>query len=389
MHTDRIKQLASAYLLGSATEEEKQELHNWYDETVDQEEEQVIIDTGETSDEIRQRILATLLQNTVASTPTEPAKVLAVFKKSWLRIAAVLVLILMGTATWLILPRSSKTEQAGNQSAVTNSTTDVMPGKTKALLTLANGDKIVLDSVAFGKLAQQGNTAVLNENGQLIYTAGSQQESHPVYNTLTTARGEVYPLVLSDGSKVWLNAASSIYFPVAFTGKKRIVEITGEAYFEVAKNKTMPFIVRVNGAEIQVLGTQFNVMAYNDEATVNTTLLEGSVKFEKNGNSIFLRPGEQSQLNLTGKIRVVNDVNIKKVMAWKNGFFDFEGSDFETIANQLSRWYDVEVKYEKKIDEQFYAEIPRNTKLSVVLKALELTGKVDFKIEGRNIIVIP
>jgi transmembrane sensor len=295
----------------------------------------------------------------------------------------------MGTATWLILPRSSKTEQAGNQSAVTNSTTDVMPGKTKALLTLANGDKIVLDSVAFGKLAQQGNTAVLNENGQLIYTAGSQQESHPVYNTLTTARGEVYPLVLSDGSKVWLNAASSIYFPVAFTGKKRIVEITGEAYFEVAKNKTMPFIVRVNGAEIQVLGTQFNVMAYNDEATVNTTLLEGSVKFEKNGNSIFLRPGEQSQLNLTGKIRVVNDVNIKKVMAWKNGFFDFEGSDFETIANQLSRWYDVEVKYEKKIDEQFYAEIPRNTKLSVVLKALELTGKVDFKIEGRNIIVIP
>ena len=389
MNKDKLKQLAAAYLLGTATEEEKQELHKWYDATMDQEEERVIIDTEETQDKIRQRILTTLLQKIAVSKQAEPAKVFSVFKQSWMRIAAACLVIIIGAATWLLIQRSSQPHQAGDHTTVVTTNNDVLPGKNKALLTLGNGDKIVLDSAAFGKLAQQGNTSVLNENGQLVYTAGRQEGSQPIYNTLTTARGEVFPLILSDGSKVWLNAASSIHFPVAFTGNKRIVEITGEAYFEIAKNKTMPFIVRVNGAEIQVVGTQFNVMAYNDEATVNTTLLEGSVKFEKNGNSIFLRPGEQSQLGLNGKINVVNDVNIKKVMAWKNGFFDFEGSDFETVAKQLSRWYDVEVKYNRKIDEQFYAEIPRNTKLSVVLKALELTGKVNFKIEGRNIIVIP
>ncbi len=389
MQKDKLKQLATAYLLGAATEEEKQELHKWYDETMDQEEERVILDTGETQEEIRQRILTTLLQNAAISKRAEPAKVFSVFKQYRMRIAAACLVIIIGAATWLLLQRSSQAHQAGDHSAVVTTNNDVLPGKNKALLTLGNGDKIVLDSAAFGKLAQQGNTAVLNENGQLVYTGGKQEGSQPIYNTLATARGEIYPLILSDGSKVWLNAASSIHFPVAFTGKKRIVEITGEVYFEVAKNKTMPFIVRVNGAEIQVVGTQFNVMAYNDEATVNTTLLEGSVKLEKNGNSIFLKPGEQSQLGLNGKINVVNDVNIKKVMAWKNGFFDFEGSDFETVAKQLSRWYDVEVKYDRKFNEQFYAEIPRNTKLSVVLKALELTGKVHFKIEGRNIIVIP
>jgi ferric-dicitrate binding protein FerR (iron transport regulator) len=194
---------------------------------------------------------------------------------------------------------------------------------------------------------------------------------------------------LPDGSQVWLNAASSLRFPTTFAGKERRVEITGEVYFEVAKNKAMPFIVSVYGAEIQVLGTHFDVMAYNDEPAFKTTLLEGSVKFVKDGNYTMLKPGQQSQLTKSGQLKVVSNVNLTTEVAWKNGFFDFEGLNFETIARQLSRWYNVEVIYDKKIDDLFYAEIPRNTKLSDVLKALELTGKVHFEIEGTKIIVLP
>ena len=388
MDKDKLKQLAIAYLRGNASEEEKIELHNWYDENSNEDEERVTIYRDETQEQIRERILAALRHKTGIATPTKPSGIFSLSKFSWMRVAAALLVLLIGTSTYFFLKKSSHTRST-IATIATKKENDVLPGKNTALLTLANGDKIVLDSAAIGKLAQQGNTAVVNQNGQLVYTAASQEGEQLMYNTLSTARGEVYPLILSDGTKVWLNAASSIRFPVAFTGMERRVEITGEAYFEVAKNTARPFTVLVKGNEIRVLGTHFNVMAYNDEASVKTTLLEGAVKFVHAGNSVILRPREQLQLIANGQIKVVNNVDVTKVVAWKNGFFDFEGSDFETVAKQLSRWYDVEVKYDRKMDELFYAEIPRNTKLSVVLKALELTGKVRFEIEGKKIIVMP
>ena len=388
MDNDKLQQLAKAYLSGEASEEEKQQLHKWYDENAGEELEEVSTASDETQDQIRKRILSVIQQRAGIFEDGGMAKVIPFYNRNWLRIAAIFLLVSIGAATYLLYNDFSKT--GISESEITNTdNNDILPGQHKATLTLANGDVIILDSAGFGKLAQQGNTAIMHQNGELVYTDGEQPDFKPMFNTLTTARGEIYPLILSDGSKVWLNAESSIHFPVAFTGKNRTVEVTGEAFFEVATNKEKPFIVQVGDAAIQVLGTHFNVMAYNNESILKTTLLEGSVHFFKNGNKVLLEPGQQSQLNSNGEIKVLDHIDVQKEVAWKNGFFDFEGSDFETIARQLSRWYDVEVQYDKKVDEQFYAKIPRNTKLSVVLKALELTGKVQFIIEGKNIIVKP
>lgn len=295
---------------------------------------------------------------------------------------------LIGLSIFFYTRLGSEKEVAKNE-AHTKPVNDVTPGGSKAILTLANGSTIVLDDAQNGTLAQQGNTKVIKLNGKLDYNASGSSAKEILYNTIATPRGGQYQIELPDGSQVWLNAASSLHFPTAFAGKERRVEITGEAYFEVAKNKSMPFIVKVNNAEVQVLGTHFNVMAYSDEAAVKTTLLEGSVKFVSQNNSTVLKPGQQSQLAKDGQVKVANEVDLDKVMAWKNGLFKFQGEDIETVCRQLSRWYDVEVVYEKKPDELFYADIPRNTGLADAFKALELTGKVHFKIEGRKIIVMP
>lgn len=268
-------------------------------------------------------------------------------------------------------------------------TNDVQPGSNKAVLTLADGSTIMLDDAENGLLTHQGNTKVIKIDGKLDYNSSGADVKKVMYNTISTPRGGQYQVELPDGSKVWLNAASSLRFPTTFAGKERRVEITGEAYFEVTKNPSVPFVVGVNNAEVQVLGTHFNVMAYNDESALETTLLEGSVKFVKDDNTQMLKPGQQLQLTQKGQLKVISGVDLTKVVAWKNGFFDFEGLNFETIARQLSRWYNVDVVYNSKIDDLFYAEIPRNTKLSVVLRALELTGKIRFEIEGAKIIVLP
>lgn len=266
---------------------------------------------------------------------------------------------------------------------------DIQPGGNKAVLTLADGSTIILEDSKNGLLTHQGSTKIIKQNGKLDYSSSEHAVNEIMYNTIATPRGGQYQVELPDGSEVWLNAASSLRFPTAFAGKERRVEITGEAYFEVVKNKSMPFIVDVNGAEIQVLGTHFEVMAYKDEPSLQTTLLEGSVRFMKGNNIALLKPGQQLQLSKNDQLRVISEVDLTKAVAWKNGFFDFKGSDFETIARQISRWYNVEVVYNGKIADLFYAEIPRNTKLSDVLKALELTGKIHFEIEATKIIVLP
>jgi ferric-dicitrate binding protein FerR (iron transport regulator) len=189
---------------------------------------------------------------------------------------------------------------------------------------------------------------------------------------------------LPDGSLVWLNAGSSLHFPTAFVGKQRRVEVTGEAYFEVKKNVSMPFAVKVNNAEVQVLGTKFNVMAYKDETALKTTLFSGEVKFVFGDNNSIIKPGQQTQLSKNGRIKVLSGIDLDEVIAWKNGMFDFQGADLVTVTRQLSRWYGVELIFDKKNDDIFYAKIPMDTKLKDALKALELTGKVRFVMEGRR-----
>jgi transmembrane sensor len=265
---------------------------------------------------------------------------------------------------------------------------DVTPGTSKAMLTLADGSTIVLDDAKNGTLAQQGRTKVFKMDGKLVYNGPASGANEVLFNTIATPRGGEYQVMLPDGSQVWLNAASSLRFPTSFAGQERRVEITGEAYFEVAKNAAMPFIVTVNNSEIRVLGTHFNVMAYGEEAILKTTLLEGAVRFTSGNSQTFLKPGQQSQLVLNGGLKVVNNVNLDEAVAWKNGMFHFEKTGIEMMMRQLSRWYNIEVVYMDGVtDEKFIADIPRNTNLSDALKALELTGKIKFKVADRKVLV--
>ncbi len=264
---------------------------------------------------------------------------------------------------------------------------DKAPGKTGAILTLSNGSKIVLDSVGNGLLANQSNTTVSKKNGGLVYDANN--DAQVVYNTMTTPRAHQYHLQLSDGTKVWLNASSSITFPTSFAANERKVKITGEVYFEVAKDKSKPFRVLVNDMQVNVLGTHFNVNAYDDERAVNTTLLEGSVLITQNSKKVLLKPGQQAQKFKSGVITVNDNVNIDEVIGWKNGLFYFENANLQKVLRQLSRWYDVDVVYENGVPSRsFEGEIQRDLNLSQVLRILE-KNKVHFKIEGKILRVMP
>jgi len=310
--------------------------------------------------------------------------------------AAIITGIILTSAFYLFFNNSNKDVAVIKQPIAL--TSDVQPGGNKAVLTLADGTTIILDSAKEGALSQQGNAKVIKLTaGQLAYNS-TGNTTEVVYNTISTPKGGTYQVILPDETKVWLNAASSLRFPTTFTGKERSVEITGEAYFEVAtlyskEKQKIPFIVNVTSGDgnmkVEVLGTHFNVMSYNDEKQVKTTLLEGAVKVSKNGNSVLLRPLQQAQLTKTNNdLRVTNDVDVNEETAWRNGIFQFNDAELSTVMRQLARWYDVDVSYSGNISaDHFTGKISRNISLAKVLKILELSD-VHFKIEGRKIIVI-
>ncbi|MGL5111333.1 MAG: FecR family protein [Flavobacterium sp.] len=270
---------------------------------------------------------------------------------------------------------------------VTVEKNNITPGSTGAILTLADGSQIVLDSVVNGILANQNRTVVSKKDGALVYTG--DKNSTAVINRMTTPRGRQYQLVLADGTKVWLNASSSITFPTTFIQDQRKVAITGEAYFEVAKDKKHPFVVTANGSEVTVLGTHFNINSYRDEKSIKTTLLEGSVLVSKKNQKVLLQPGEQAELSRAGVLQVNKLENFDDVMAWRNGNFHFSNASLENVMNQLSRWYDVDVVFEKGlITRNFDGEISRDLNLNDVLKILE-TNNIHFKIEGKTLRVLP
>ena len=312
--------------------------------------------------------------------------------------AAAVVLLLIGLGGSRLWERKDKKEIVARQAE----RPDVLPGKHAAVLTLAGGQQVLLDSAATDTISRQGNTAIINQKGRLAFT-GRQVPGEAtvggnavagsaalVYNTLTTNPGNQYQLVLPDGTRVWLNAASSIRFPASFGGKERKVEVTGEAYFEVAANANQPFFVQHDSLTVKVLGTSFNINTYSNETTVATTLVEGAVRVDYGSKSQVLRPGQQARTGGDGHITIMDAINTDEVVAWKDDFFYFRSADIGSIMRQLARWYDVRIAYgQGKIEERFYARIPRNARLSEVLDALALTGKVHFAIEGRTVNVTP
>ena len=313
-------------------------------------------------------------------------------RSGWRKLAvAALVLLIAGKVVLLFLPTApAKLPSAGTSQPVSY-THDLPPGRNNAILTLADGHTITLDSAANGGLAQQGNTKVIKLNGQIAYTktGNAKADDAMLFNTISTARGNQYQLVLSDGTKVWLNAASSLRFPTSFKGKDRRVEVTGEAYFEIAKNPSIPFKVQAGNGEIDVLGTHFNVNAYADEPSVKTTLLEGAVAVKKATALQMLIPGQQAEFSPQGAITLSDNVDVIRETAWKDGFFWFNNTDIHALMRQVSRWYDVDVEFQGNItDEGFTGKVPRSLPLSKLLNILE-QFELHFKIEGKKIIVLP
>lgn len=322
----------------------------------------------------------------------ETAPVIKMKKNNWISrvaVAAALIGVCCGIGYLVIYKRPEAKETA---LVIKENEKEILPGGNKAILTLGDGSSIVLDSTANGSITTQANTTIIKlNNGELAYKP-TGRTSAIVYNTITTPRGGQYQLMLADGSKVWLNAASSLRFPANFTGKERKVELIGEGYFEVAKNNAMPFKVSVAGkSEVEVLGTHFNINSYSDEASINTTLLEGKIRVTgaEAQNPKFILPGQQAQLNGSGRITVKDDADIDAVMAWKNGKFNFDNADLVAVMRQLARWYDVEVEYLGNVPElSFGGGMDKGLTLSQVLKLLK-KSEVNFKVQGRKIIVMP
>jgi len=316
-------------------------------------------------------------------------------KASWYRyaVAAAAAVVVVSTGIYFLTK-----VQDNNKPESTKYASDIQAGKNRATLKLANGTIINLDSATNGEIAQQAGIEITKTaDGQLVYNIAENAKNEKTasvtetYNTITTPRGGQYQINLPDGTKIWLNAASSLKYPTVFSKEERKVELTGEAYFEVAKiavkDRRTPFIVVTDKQKIEVLGTHFNVNSYGDEIAAKTTLLEGSVKVSnlKSKRSNLLKPGQQSLI--AGEGLQIANVDTLESVAWKNGYFQFNESDLEDIMKQLSRWYNIDVVFEGKLPEDlFHFKTPRNQSLTEVLKIFELNG-INFKIEGRKLIV--
>lgn len=321
-----------------------------------------------------------------------PAPVVPLYRRPWFRLiaaAAVVAFMVMGYWFWT----QQKTDTIENRPALVAKKDIVAPQSVKAVITLADGSKVYLDSAGNGLIAEENNVKVTrNENGEVMYSgAVPASQSALTYNTLSNPRGsKVINLVLADGTKVWLNAESSLKYPVAFAGSERKVEITGEAYFEVAHNASMPFIVSKGETSVRVLGTHFNVNAYDDEDALRVTLLQGSVRVIAANGAVNLKPGEQAAfIPGPSKITVDHAPDLDKIMAWKDGWFEFTNTDLGAIMRQISRWYDLDISWQTKpSEEKFAGRISRDLPLSNVLTLLENSG-VHFKRDGNKLIVQP
>jgi transmembrane sensor len=402
MKKEDFQELVGKYTGGTATPAEQRLLEAYYERLAGPHDPL----PGDQEETLRREMLVEILRGA----GIEKSRV-ALMRKSpvWRYAAAAVILLLIGTGGYFRFFYQVHPVNAQSQAARFKN--DVKPGGGKAVLTLANGSKIVLDSAGNGQIAQQGGVGVEHlGSGGLAYRVQTTKPTAVLYNTLETPRGGIYQLRLPDGTKVWLNSGSSIRYPVFFAGNLREVELRGEAYFEVAKNASAPFKVKINRkAEVEVLGTEFDVDAYENEPSIKTTLLEGSVRMaealsaplvgvntSKEKPSVVLKPGQQAQLiarenagNGGVQLKINNDVDLEEVTAWKNGLFRFNGESIETIMQNAARWYDVDVVYKTDNKLSFVATISRDVPISKLLKLLELTDRVHFQIDGKKITVLP
>jgi transmembrane sensor len=367
-HTKAVE-LLEKYKTGTITDDEMALLESWYIHE---------ISTNNTYDGLEEN-LHKLDKTFSFILRQEPQKK----PRTWPRIAAAAsILLFISIGLYFFQHRSIKVT---SQQFTFN---DIAPGGNKAILTLANGRQIVLTDAQNGQLASESN-AIINKtaNGQVSYNVAGRSKSEIVYNTLSTPRGGQYRLTLSDGTIVFLNAASSLTYPATFTGNERKVTLTGEAYFEVAHHASKPFSVITTGQVVEVLGTHFNVNSYDDEPYIRTTLIQGSVKVSGSTSQLILHPGQQSIL--MKQSLQVNEADIEETIAWTNGYFRFNDSKIESVMRSLSRWYDIDVIYEgSQTDEGFTGKISRFKNISQVLTMLEKTKAVHFKVEGRRVTVM-
>jgi len=345
----------------------------------------ILVDTPTSSREVREEIFAGLQKRI----EQEKARVLELPRRGvqWWHAAAAVLLLAAGIAFYRSLSVPGKKEGLSYAARVAGEVT--APQTARAVITLAGGQKLYLDSIPEGTIAREGNTRVTKKADGVVYESPTDAKEVG-YNVLTVPRGSrVVHLTLSDGSRVWLNAESSMRYPVAFTGSSRNVEITGEAYL-VTANAAMPFRVTGKGMTVEVLGTSFNINVYDDEPLMRTTLSEGKIKVAGDRNSQLLAPGEQAQCSPGGEIKLEKDIDMEKTMAWKNNQFIFERDDLPAILRQLGRWYDVEILYQGSPKPyHFSGIISRARNASDVLRMLEATGNIHFDIKGKKIIVKP
>ena len=337
--------------------------------------------------EVIGRLMETISRQGKEAGRDAAARRVVLLKKSWLRYgaAAALVMLVMSGVYLLLSPSVRPKEKLAGNLPVQPA--DKEPGKEGAVLTLADGSMVVLDSLGNGLITTQNNTSVMLNNGRLTYGQDRASGEETLYNTLTTPRGRQFRVILGDGTKVWLNSASTLRYPVAFSETEREVEISGEVYFEVAKDANRRFVVKAGNTHTEVLGTRFNINAYADEPSLKTTLLEGAIIVKAGAGQYVLRPGEQASCNARQAVSVA-PVNTEDVIAWKNGFFNFTNADITTIMRSLARWYDLEVVYEGTPPPvTFRGKIQRNLQLSDVLEFLK--NDVHFEREGNKIIIKP
>lgn len=387
METNELIQLLKKYNAGLCTPEEKSWLEQWYlsfEWSKHQELPATLIQ--ELKDSVWNNLQVTIdnqsIQKIPASTGHKPVR------RWWYYSAAASLLILISISLYLYTNTKPQKNPAITDTGENISQLPVPPGTSKASLEMSDGSVITLDSVAVTKLTTDGGTIIDKQYGTITYKNTTESAGKVTYNTLRIPRGGEYQLVLPDGSKVWMNAASSLKFPTRFTGKERIVYLTGEAYFEVAKNALQPFKVMLETEiEVQVIGTHFNVMAYSDESSIKTTLTEGKVNIKTSINTTSLVPAQQAALNRDSRQLEVKKVDTDKEIAWKNGMIEFHDDDLPSIMRQLSRWYDVDVSFESVIPAGTYSgSIPRKAVLSDVMKILSIAG-IKYKLSSKKIII--
>lgn len=386
MDQQRIHYLISGFLEGNLSAAEKAELDDFLKDPANRET-FVAAASGLTEmeeqgafDESLEPVLSRVLE--VDRTPVTTGRIV---RFPYRRVAAAVVLAAGIASYFYWSQKAPQRPQLAQHESVTPPV--ILPGSNKATLILEDGTSVPLDSTG-QQTIRQGNTMVQRNNGQLSYS-GQGATAKPSYNILTTPRGGQYQVVLPDGTKVWLNAASRLKYPLAFAGNERLVELEGEAYFETVKNAHQPFKVKAGNFEVQVLGTSFDIMAYKDEKNTHATLISGAVKVASDKASKLLQPGQQAVMNANADIGV-NTVNTGEVIAWKNGYFSFRDADIAAVMRQLERWYDVTVSYPSGIPKgTFSGEMGRGLTLTEALKILEQTN-VNFRIEeGRHIVILP